>query len=115
MITALTSLLKKYSPFIFNEEALSQLQLLKEEFITSPILSYFNPSLLPIVETDASDYALGSVLSQVIGSRNHPIAFNSCKILPAEINYEAHDKELLGIVCALKHLRAFLLSLSHSF
>ncbi|MBW0510678.1 hypothetical protein O181_050393 [Austropuccinia psidii MF-1] len=31
------------------------------------------------------------------------------------MNYEIHDKELLGIVWALKHWRAFLLSLSNPF
>ncbi|MBW0513254.1 hypothetical protein O181_052969 [Austropuccinia psidii MF-1] len=101
-ISALTSLLKKYSPFIFNEEALSQFQILKEAFTTDPILSHFNPSLTTIVETDASDYALGDVLSQVNDSEKNPIAFYSCKLLPAEINYEINDKELLFIVWALK-------------
>ncbi|MBW0505190.1 hypothetical protein O181_044905 [Austropuccinia psidii MF-1] len=114
-ITALTSLLKKDCPFIFNEEALSQFQILKEAFKIAPILSHFNPSLPTIVETDASDYALGAVLSQVNDSGNHPIAFDSCKLLPADLNYEIHDKELLGIVCALKCWKAFLLSLSNSF
>ncbi|MBW0553092.1 hypothetical protein O181_092807 [Austropuccinia psidii MF-1] len=114
-ISALTSLLKKYSPFIFNEEALSQLQVLKEAFTSAPILSHFNPSLPTILETDASDYALGAVLSQVNDSGKNPIAFVSCKLLPAELNYEIHEKELLGIVWALKRWRAFLLSLSNSF
>ncbi|MBW0481134.1 hypothetical protein O181_020849 [Austropuccinia psidii MF-1] len=68
-------------------EALSQFQILKEDFTTSPILSDFNPSLPTILEIDASDYALGAVLSQ----------------------------ELLGIVWSLKHWRAFLLSPSNSF
>ncbi|MBW0523533.1 hypothetical protein O181_063248 [Austropuccinia psidii MF-1] len=94
---------------------LHQFQILKEEFTTAPILSHFNPSLPTIVETDASDYALGAVLSQVNDSGKHPIAFDSCKLLPAELNYEIHDKELLGIVWALKRWRAFLLSLSDSF
>ncbi|MBW0578590.1 hypothetical protein O181_118305 [Austropuccinia psidii MF-1] len=76
-ITSLTSLLKKDSPFIFNEEALSQFQIPKEAFTTAPILSHFNPSLPTIVETDASDYALGAVLSQVNDSGKHPIAFDS--------------------------------------
>ncbi|MBW0497586.1 hypothetical protein O181_037301 [Austropuccinia psidii MF-1] len=58
-ITSLTSLLKKDSPFIFNEEALSQFQILRE---ASPILSHFNHSLPAIVETDGSDYSLGAVL-----------------------------------------------------
>ncbi|MBW0503557.1 hypothetical protein O181_043272 [Austropuccinia psidii MF-1] len=101
-ITALTSLLKKDSPFIFNEEALSKLQILKEEFTTAPILSHFNPSLPTIVETNASGYALGAVLSQVNDSGKHPIAVDSCKLLPAELYYEIHDEELLGIVWDLK-------------
>ncbi|MBW0577169.1 hypothetical protein O181_116884 [Austropuccinia psidii MF-1] len=114
-ISSLTSLLKTDSPFIFNEKALSQFQLLKEAFTTAPIFSHFNPSLPAIVETDASDYALGAVLSQVNDSGKHLIAFASCKLLPAELNYEVHDKELLGIVWALRRWRAFLLSLSNSF
>ncbi|MBW0571429.1 hypothetical protein O181_111144 [Austropuccinia psidii MF-1] len=108
-ITSLTSLFQKDSPSIFNEEALSRFQLLKEAFTTAPILSHFNPSLPIIVETDAS------VLSQVNDSGKHPIAFESRKLLPAELNYEIHDKELLGIIWALKCWRAFLLSLSNSF
>ncbi|MBW0513701.1 hypothetical protein O181_053416 [Austropuccinia psidii MF-1] len=114
-ITALTSLLKKDSPFIFNEEALIQLQILTEAFTTAPILSYFNPSLPTIVATDASDYSLGAVLSHVNNSEKHLIAFDTPKLLPSELNYEIHDKELLGIVWALKPWRAFLLSLSNTF
>ncbi|MBW0583777.1 hypothetical protein O181_123492, partial [Austropuccinia psidii MF-1] len=100
---------------IFNEESLSQFQSLKEAFTTAPILSHFNPSLPTIVETDASDYSLGSVLSQVNDSGKNPIAFDSRKLLPAELNYKIHDKELLGIVWALKRWREFPLSLSNSF
>ncbi|MBW0530263.1 hypothetical protein O181_069978 [Austropuccinia psidii MF-1] len=114
-ISSLTSLLKKDSPFIFNEESLSQSQILKEAFTTAPILSHFNPSLPASVETDASYHALGAVLSQVNDSEKHPIAFDSPKLLPAKLNYGIGDKELLGIVWALKHWRAFLLPLSDSF
>ncbi|MBW0583152.1 hypothetical protein O181_122867 [Austropuccinia psidii MF-1] len=114
-ISSLTSFLKKDSHFPLNEEALRQFHQLKEAFTTAPILSHFDPSLPTIVETDASDYALGAVLSQISDSGKNPIACDSCKCLPAELNYEIHDKELLGIVWALKRWRAFLLSLSSSF
>ncbi|MBW0474867.1 hypothetical protein O181_014582 [Austropuccinia psidii MF-1] len=114
-VTALTFLLKKDSPFILNEEALSQLQILKEAFTTAPTLSHFNPSLPTIVQTDASYYALGAVLSQVNDSAKHPIEFDSRNLLPDELNYEIHDKELLGIDWALKCWRAFLLSFSNPF
>ncbi|MBW0579672.1 hypothetical protein O181_119387 [Austropuccinia psidii MF-1] len=114
-ISSLTSFLKKYSCFPLNEEALSQFHQLKEAFTTAPTLSHFNPSLPTIVETDASDYTLGAVLSQVSDLGKHPIAFDSRKLLPEELNYEIHDKDLLGIVWALNCWRAFLLSLSSAF
>ncbi|MBW0467670.1 hypothetical protein O181_007385 [Austropuccinia psidii MF-1] len=95
-------------------EALSHFQVLKEAFTTAPFLSHLNTSLPTIVETDAFDYALGAVLSQVNDSGKNPIAFDSCKLLPDELNYEFYEKELLGIVRALKHWRYFLLSLSNS-
>ncbi|MBW0561364.1 hypothetical protein O181_101079 [Austropuccinia psidii MF-1] len=68
-----------------------------------------------MLETNASNYALGAVLSQVSDSGKNPIEFDSHKPIPAELNYEIHDKELLGIVWALKRLRNFLLSLSSPF
>ncbi|MBW0471884.1 hypothetical protein O181_011599 [Austropuccinia psidii MF-1] len=48
-------------------------------------------------------------------SGKHPIAFDNHKVIPAELNYEIHNKELLGIVWALKRWRAFLLSFSFPF
>ncbi|MBW0577344.1 hypothetical protein O181_117059 [Austropuccinia psidii MF-1] len=114
-ISSLTSFLKKYSHFTLNEEALRNFHQLKEAFTIYPILSHFDPSLPTIVETDVSDYALGAVLSQISDSGKHVIEFDSPKNLSAEINYEIHDKELLGIVWALKCWRAFLLPLSSSF
>ncbi|MBW0588358.1 hypothetical protein O181_128073 [Austropuccinia psidii MF-1] len=101
-ISSLTSFLKKDSCFPLNEKALRQFHQLKEALIIVRILSHFDPSLPTIVETDASDYALGAVLSQISDSGKHPIAFDSHKLLPAEFNYEIHDKELLGIFWALK-------------
>ncbi|MBW0530402.1 hypothetical protein O181_070117 [Austropuccinia psidii MF-1] len=114
-ISSVTSFLEKYPCFPLNEKALSQFHQLKESFTTAPILSHFKPSLPTIVETNATNYALGAVLSQVSDSGKHPIAFDSHKHIPEELNYEIDDKELHGIVCALKRWRALLLSLSSPF
>jgi hypothetical protein len=38
---------------------------LKRLFTSAPILRHFNPQLQSIIETDASDYAIGAILSQV--------------------------------------------------
>ncbi|MBW0484522.1 hypothetical protein O181_024237 [Austropuccinia psidii MF-1] len=63
-ISLLTKFLKKDSCFYLNEEALSQSHHLKEAFTTAPVFSHFNPFLPTILETNASDYALGALLSE---------------------------------------------------
>jgi hypothetical protein len=72
-------------------------------FTEAPILVHFHPEKPTVVETDASDFALGAVLSQVQEtSKLHPVAYYSRKFKPAEVNYDIHDKEMLAIVAAFK-------------
>ena len=56
------------------------------------------------METDASDYALGAILSTISDFDNevHPIAFHSRTFMSTELNYDVHDKELLAIFEAFK-------------
>jgi RNase H-like domain found in reverse transcriptase len=73
-------------------------------------LAKWNPRAPLIVETDASDYALGAILSTIDPTDNqvHPIAFHSWTFTPPELNYDVHDKELLAIFDAFKAWRHFL-------
>ena len=59
--------------------------------------------------TDASDYAMGAVLSQVWGNGEHLVAFESRKMNPAEQNYPTHERELLVVIHALRTWRHYLL------
>jgi hypothetical protein len=82
---------------------------LKKAFISAPVLVHFDPSKVAVVETDASDFALGAILSQKgEDNRLHPVAFHSRKLTPAEINYEIHDKELLAIMDCFGRWRRYL-------
>lgn len=54
--------------------------------------------------TDASNYALGAVLSQL----NRPIIFISRTLNKTERNYATNEKEALAIIWALKHLRNYI-------
>src|SRR6195952_4419961 len=81
---------------------------LKNRFITAPILEHFYPDRETVVETDASDFALGCVLSQFKEKRLHPVAFHSRKLNPAERNYKIRDKELLAILEAFKEWKHYL-------
>jgi len=74
---------------------------LKRRFILAPILCHFYPDLNTVVETDASDYALGCILSQFHGKRLHPVAFHCGKRSAAERNYVIDDKDLFAIILAL--------------
>jgi len=81
---------------------------LKHRFTTAPVLGHFGATKPVIIETEASDFAIGAVLSQRDSEEKlHPVAFHSRKFSPAEINYEIHDKELLAIVDAFKHWRRY--------
>ena len=75
---------------------------LKMRLITASILGHFFLDRETIVETDASDFALGLVLSQFKDKRLHPVTFHSRKLSDAERNYQIHDKELLTILQAFK-------------
>ena len=71
-------------------------------------MAHFDPTKPVINETDASDFASGTVLSQRDNdNRLHPVAFHSWKFQPAEVNYDIHDKELLAIVDVFKHWRRY--------
>ena len=86
---------------------------LVQAFTTAPVLRHFDPEEPAIVETNASDFALGGILSQRYEGRRHPIAFHSRKFTEAEINYDTVDKELLAIVDCFKRWRRYLEGAKH--
>ena len=62
------------------------------------MLTHWVPDRPIIVETNASDYALGAILSiQTDSGEIHPVAFHSHMFSALELNYDTHDKELLAI------------------
>jgi hypothetical protein len=106
--TPLTNLLKKDKEFKWTEEADKAFQDLKEHMSKTPVLHIPDYKLPFVVTTDASNFAVGAVISQDFGNGLQPVAFESRKMSPAEQNYAAHEKELLAIVHALKTWRVYL-------
>ena len=66
-----------------------------------------------MLETDASDGVLAGVLSQRHNEDWLPVAFFSKTMLPAELNYAVHDKEMLAIIRSFGHWRAELAGSPH--
>ena len=61
-----------------------------------------------VVETDASDFALGGFLTL----EGHPIAYESRKLNSAERRYTVSKKEMLAVIHCLRVWRQYLLGSS---
>ena len=59
----LTDFTKKDIRWQWTEQAQNAFEMLKRRFTTSPILRHFDPALPTVMETDASDFAIGAMLS----------------------------------------------------
>ena len=57
---------------------------------------------------DASDFAVGAGLHQIIGDRKEPLGFFSTKLTKAQRGYSTYDRELLAVYLAIKHFRYML-------
>ena len=111
----LTRLTHKDAPWVWSSQCEDAFQLLKAAFTSAPILHHFEPSLPPVVETDASDYAIAGVfLVRTDDGDIHPVAFYSRTLSGAELNYDTHDKELLAVFEAFKVWRHYLESPHHT-
>ena len=75
---------------------------LKKLFTAELILKIYTLSLLIVVEIDVLDFILGICLVQKYPDGWYLVVYYSCKMTPPELNYNIYNKELLGIVAALK-------------
>lgn len=103
----LNRLTRKNIPFEWNADCEKSFNTLKECLISPHILQY--PDLCEnnrfIVQTDASNYAIGAILSNGNG---RPVAYASRTLNKSEKNYPVIEKELLAIVWAVKYFRPYL-------
>jgi hypothetical protein len=108
----LNQLTRKDRPFVFDAQCAHAFKTLKERLISSPLLVHFSPDSPTRLETDASDGVIAGVLAQKHqDSEWHPVAFFSRTMIGAEHNYPIHDKEMLAIIGAFQHWRAYLVGL----
>jgi len=102
----LNDMLKKGTLWKWGLDQQTAFAELKRCFTTAPVLAYFDYDRKTVLETDASDWASGGVLSQYDDEgRLRPVAYFSSKHSAAECNYEIYDKELLAIIKSLEEWR----------
>ena len=81
---------------------------LKAALLAAPILKLPDPDRQYVVNTDASDFAVGAVLQQDFGRGLQPVAYTSHKLTDAERRYPTHDREMLAIINMLGEWRTYL-------
>lgn len=104
----LTKALRKGEAINHSKEFVDSFERCRNILTGSDILQYPDFEKPFILTTDASNYAVGAVLSQGQIGSDKPIAFASRTLNKSEENYSAIEKELLAIVWACKYFRPYL-------
>jgi hypothetical protein len=99
----LTSLLKKEG-FSWGAEAAAAFDDLKAAVMAAPVLAMPDFAKPFVVECDASSHGFGAVLIQ----EGHPIAYFSRPVAPRHRALAAYERELIGLVQAVRHWRPYL-------
>jgi hypothetical protein len=113
--TSLSNMLKKMQAkikkkfFLFTKKAKQIFDLFKDVFQYVFILTHFDSNLLIRLKTNAFDYKIVDIISQLQSNEQwRLVAFFSRKMIFAEMNYKTHDQKLLIIVECFKHWRHYL-------
>ena len=92
----LVRLLGKDCKFKWTEACQDAFKALRALLIKAPVLAFPKEDLPYIVDTDASDYGIGGVLSQNVEGSEHVIAYYSKSLNPAQQKYCTTRRELLA-------------------
>ena len=98
----LTNLTRKNHPFTWSLREGEAFQQLKAALLHTLVLQLADTTREFIVTTDASDFTLGVMLSQVWDDGEHPVAYESKEMNAAEGNYAMQRRELLAVIHALR-------------
>ncbi|KAG0442136.1 Transposon Tf2-9 polyprotein [Dictyocoela muelleri] len=101
----LTDLLRKEKKIKWEDWHIKKTNELINQIRNAPILKYPNPYYEFTLQTDASDRAIGSVLSQ----NDNPVAFYSHKFTPTEVKYTTMEKEALGILKSMEFFKPYII------
>ena len=104
----LHKLCEKGRLFVWDTECEESFTRLKETLSTTPILGYPRLNMPFILDTDASNEAIGAVLSQEQDGSERVIAYFSKSLNKHEMNYCVSRKELLAVVQSLKKFHTYL-------
>jgi len=92
------------SRFLWTEAATTAFEALKQALSTASVLHLPDFGKPFVVDCDASGSSFGAVLHQGAG----PLAFYSKPFAPRHLKIAAYERELIGLVQAVRHWRPYL-------
>jgi hypothetical protein len=101
-------LTEKGRPYVWTQECQDAFMLLKDLMTRAPVLGHPDFSKPLILDTDASQNAIGAVLSQMQDGKERVLAYASRALTKAERRYCVTRKELLAVVNFVKYFRHYL-------
>ena len=105
----LTAMTEKGVEFYWGELQEGSFRKLRLALSTAPMLSHPLPECEFILDTDASNFAVGGVLSQVVDGIERVVAYASTALSHSQMNYCTTHRELLAVVTMVRRFRHYLL------
>ena len=104
----LTELLRKDTPYRWTDACQEAFEALREPLTREPLLVYPKFDREFILDTDASGFGVGGVLSQLYDGEEKVIAYASRTLRSTQKNYCTTKRELLAVVAMIHHFRHYL-------
>ena len=108
IVKPLTTQLRKGEKIRHCDDFVMAFNKCKTLLTSSHVLQYPDFSKPFVLTTDASNFAIGAVLSQGPIGKDRPVAFASRTLTKTEEKYSVIEKELLAIAWACKYFRPYL-------
>lgn len=105
---SLHKLMKKYARFRWTAQCQEAFDTLKDKLSSALVFGYPLDSGGLFLDTDASDWGIGAVLSQLLGSEERVLAYGSRQLSATEQNYCTTRHELLAAIEFTSHFRQYL-------
>lgn len=99
---------KKEKPFMWTDEAQQSFEQLKVALTTAHVLSMPTMEGQWILETDASDHAIGGCLKQMQDGEERVITYYSRQLSKAARNYSTTVRECLAVITFVEKARPYI-------
>ena len=95
-------------PFVWDPSCSAAFQELRASLIDAPILAFPTETGQYILDTDASNFGLGGVLSQMQNDQERVVAYCCRALRPSQRRYCTTKREMLAVVAMCIQFRSYL-------